>query len=82
MTLTVRPNEEQFQDIKKLCKAVNLATSSKALLFAAKDYPKLKEELSNSKNKINNLEWIIRELKQSILNYNEAKNEMMDLATK
>ena len=82
MAITVRPDEQQLKDVDRLKELLNLATSSKALLHVAKEYPSLVEELKREKEKNQRLEWAIHDLKRSIINYSDAKDEMMELANK
>ena len=82
MAITVRPDEQQSKDVDTLKELLNLATSSKALLHAAKEYPSLVKELKREKEKNQRLEWAIHDLKRSIINYSDAKDEMMELANK
>ena len=82
MAITLRPTEQQLKEIEILRELLNLATSPKALLHAAKEYPNLKNDLKLEKDKNERLEWSIDELKRGILNYSDAKTEMMELAKK
>jgi len=80
MAITLRPSDEQLEQIEVLKKSLNINTSSKALFGAAAAYPKLKDDLERERQKSQQLEWKVDELQRSIRSYHHAKEEMLSLA--
>lgn len=82
MAITLRPSDEQLEQIEKVKKILVEKSASKALFGAAAAYPKLKDELQRANSKVEELEWQLRELKYSVRNYQEAQESMFKLAEK
>jgi hypothetical protein len=81
MAITLRPSDEQLEQIEKVKSISGEKSASKALFRAAAAYPKLKDDLSRANSKIDNLEYQLRELKYSIQNFGEAQERMLKLAS-
>jgi len=82
MAITLRPSDEQLEQIEVLKKTLNTSTASKALFGAANLYPILKSDLYNANRKIESLERELEHIKRSILYYDSAREQMFELANR
>lgn len=79
MAITIRLTEEQEKDIGNLKFSVGEKSTSKALLKAAVLVPKLKDELWDSKEKIEKLENELRNIKYLISEKNSIAQRLIDM---
>ncbi|MGL1956297.1 MAG: hypothetical protein OCD00_03120 [Colwellia sp.] len=82
MAITLRPSDEQLEQIEVLKKSFNTSTSSKALFGAASLYPILKKDLWDAERKVESLERELEHLKRSITYYESSREQMLELANR
>jgi len=82
MAITLRPSDEQLEQIEVLKERLRVNTSSKALFRAAAAYPKLMDNINESDRKIDSLERELEHLKRSITYYESSREQMLELANR
>jgi len=80
MAITLRLSEEQEEYVSDLKKFLNMKSSSKALLFAAKEHKRLVDELERVTAEKRDTEYKLSNLRYSVNNYKEAREELFSLA--